>query len=95
MARSLGGLIADRLAELKRAGLIPDGPVGLRVELQRVGVTLTRQSINNWMRNVARPSSAHMLALLDVLKIPLEEQRDWFKAHARPIEVPTQHGSAA
>lgn len=87
MARSLGTMIADRLTAMGRSR------ADLRTELRRSGVTVTRQSVHNWITDATRPGAGHMLALLDVLMIPEVGRREWFEAQARPVgeDLPTEH----
>lgn len=80
MARTLGELIRHRLAEM-------DGrsQADLRRALERAGARVKRQSVHAWLADRARPGTAHMLALLDVLLIPESERRAWLEAQAVPI----------
>lgn len=73
---SLGKLIQSRLKE------IGAGPADLRRELERVGASVARQSIHAWLTGKARPSSANMVAMLDVLLIPPAQLPTWWLAHA-------------
>lgn len=73
---SLGKLIQSRLKDIDAK------PADLRRELERVGAPVARQSIHAWLTGHARPSSANMIALLDVLLIPPEQLPQWWLAHA-------------
>jgi hypothetical protein len=72
----LNNLIAERLKEIGQE------PADLRRELARAGARVSRQSVHAWLTGKARPSQSHLIAIIDVMLIPLERQRLWHEAAA-------------
>lgn len=57
-------------------------PPQLRNELSRKGVKVTRQTVHAWTTGEQQPTLPHMLALWEVLVVPVEERQDWMNAVA-------------
>lgn len=54
----------------------------LRKELLRRGVRVTRQAVHAWFHGIAKPTPANVVALWDVLVIPMHERPAWMEALA-------------
>jgi hypothetical protein len=75
---SVARLIQERLKELGMKA--PQ----LRIELDRKGVSVSRAAVHAWCTGIDRPRPAHVLALWEVLVVPLEERPRWMEALAEP-----------
>jgi hypothetical protein len=69
-------LLETRLAELGKTR------TELRAELARRGVRVTRQAVHAWFHGIAKPTPANVVALWDVLVIPMSERPAWMEALA-------------
>lgn len=77
--------------DLMRARMAATGltPPALRHELERVGVSVTRQSIHAWLSGERTPEPRNLVALFEVLLVAAEDRRAWARAagHGDLIEA--------
>lgn len=75
---TIGQLILGRLEAMGRT------QADLVRELDRIGTQVTRQSVNQWCTNKAKPELGHMLALWQALGVAPDDRQTWLDAMARP-----------